>query len=190
MGQGHKSFFWIDEELIELMGCKIIKGNELALIILILILSLAPVSCNNNSSINSSQDSVSNATGLYQPPIDSIPETKNTDLAENFDQLDWLEKIISIIAGALAIVAILVGFYLGLFPNARNGARKRIIGLLKRIGLHKSDPEEVSAGSDPEKEPSKNIVKRRRRTHAQQAAGHPRRRRMKMEPGRADPSLS
>jgi bacterioferritin len=34
------------------------------------------------------------------------------------------------------------------------------------------------------------IVKRRRRTHAQQAAGHPRRRRMKMEPGRADPSLS
>ena len=34
------------------------------------------------------------------------------------------------------------------------------------------------------------LVKRRRRTHAQQAAGHPRRRRMKMEPGRADPSLS
>ena len=33
-------------------------------------------------------------------------------------------------------------------------------------------------------------VKLRRRTHAQQAAGHPRRRRMKMEPGRADPSLS
>jgi hypothetical protein len=36
----------------------------------------------------------------------------------------------------------------------------------------------------------KSSVKRRRRTHAQQAAGHPRRRRMKMEPSRADPSLS
>ena len=141
------------------MGCKMIKGNELALIILILIFSLVPVSCNNNSSINSSQDSVSNATSLYQPPSDNLSETTKTALGEKFDQLDWLEKIISIIAGTLAIVAILVGFCLGLFPNARNGARKRIIGLLKRIGIHKSDPEEVSNSSGPEKEAPKSLFK-------------------------------
>ncbi|MCK9566036.1 MAG: FxSxx-COOH system tetratricopeptide repeat protein, partial [Methanothrix sp.] len=61
--------------------------------------------------------------------------------------------------GTLAIVAILVGFYLGLFPNARNGARKRIIGLLKKIGLSESDPEELSTSSGPEKELSNNIIK-------------------------------
>ena len=48
------------------MGCKMIKGNELALIILILIFSMFPVSCSNNSSVNSSHDSISNASGLYQ----------------------------------------------------------------------------------------------------------------------------
>jgi len=136
-----------------------IKGNELALIILILISSMFPVSCNNNSSVNSSQDSVSNATGLYQPPLDNISETTKTDLAEIFGQLDWLEKIISIIAGTFVIVAALVGVYLWIFPNARNGARKGIIGLLKKIGLNKSDTEEVPIGSSPEKEPSKNIIK-------------------------------
>ena len=136
-----------------------IKGNELALIILILISSMFPVSCNNNSSVNSSQDSVSNATGLYHPPLDNISETTKTDLAEKFGQLDWLEKIISIIAGTFVIVAALVGVYLWIFPNARNGARKRIIGLLKKIGLNKSDPEEVPIGSSPEKEPSENIIK-------------------------------
>ncbi|MDD2837161.1 MAG: FxSxx-COOH system tetratricopeptide repeat protein, partial [Methanothrix sp.] len=141
------------------MGCKMIKGNELALIILILIFSMFSVSCSNNSSVNSSHDSIINTTGTYQPPLDNIPETTNTDLAERFDQLDWLEKIISIIAGALAIVAIMVSFYLWLFPNARNGAQKRIIGLLKKIRLHKSDPEETLTSSGPEKETSKKIIK-------------------------------
>lgn len=141
------------------MGCKMVKGNELALIILILIFSMYPVSCSNNSSVNSSHDSISNATGIYQPPSDNIPETTNPNLAERFDQLDWLEKIISIIAGALAIVAITISFYLWLFPNARNGARKRIIGLLKKIGLHKSDPEENLASLGPEIETSKKIIK-------------------------------
>jgi len=106
------------------MGCKMIKGNELALIILILIFSMFPVSFGNNSRVNSSHDSISNATGLYQLPLSNIPETTNTDLAERFDQLDGIEKIISIIAGALAIVAIMVSLYLWLFPNVRNGARK------------------------------------------------------------------
>ena len=46
---------WIDGELDKLMGCKMIKGNGLALLILIFIFMLVPVSCDNNSSNNSHQ---------------------------------------------------------------------------------------------------------------------------------------
>jgi hypothetical protein len=132
---GIQTFFWIDEELLELMGCKMIKGNKLALIILIIISSLNPVSCNNNCSINSSQNSVGNASGLYQPPSDNISDTAKNDLVEKFDQLDWLEKVVSIISGTLAIAGILAGFYLWIHPNARNGARRRIISHIPHFGF-------------------------------------------------------
>jgi hypothetical protein len=84
---------WIDGELGKLMGCKMIKGNGLALLILIFIFTLVPVSCDNNSSINSTQlNSDGNAKELYPPILDNISETK-----EIIPNLESSEKITSII---------------------------------------------------------------------------------------------
>jgi hypothetical protein len=76
---------WIDGELGKLMGCKRIKGNGLALLILIFIFALVPASCANESVINSTQSN----------PSDNI----------------WLElsnNILAIIASILTIGYIII----------------------------------------------------------------------------------
>ena len=65
------------------MGCKMIKGNDLALLILIFIFTLVPVSCENNSSnISHKFDSASSASDLNQPSS-NISETIETAPGDN-----------------------------------------------------------------------------------------------------------
>jgi len=57
-----------------------------------------------------------------------------------------------------------------------------LIEIIKKLFTEKNR-DEIKSDLPKESVPTSEKVKRRRRTHAQQAAGHPRRRRMKVEPG-------
>jgi len=114
------------------MGCKMIKGNDLALLILVFILASVPVSCENNSSINSTQSNLgSNATGLNPLSSDNISETEEVGSKGYFD-IELMDHIVSIIGGLLAILVIIVGAYFWMYPHERENKRKRIIGYFKK----------------------------------------------------------
>ena len=114
------------------MGCKMIKGNGLALLILVFIIASVPVSCENNSSINSTQSDLGgNATGLNPLSSDNISETEEVGSKGYFD-IELTDHIVSIIGGILAILAFLLAGYFWMFPHERENKRKRIIGYFKK----------------------------------------------------------
>ncbi|OPY54158.1 MAG: hypothetical protein A4E49_01203 [Methanosaeta sp. PtaU1.Bin112] len=136
-----------------------IRPVILIILIILVIFSFSPISCSNNSSINLSHSSISNASDRSFPPSDYISDTAKADLVELFDQLDWIEKVISIIVGILTIFGILVGLYLWLRPSARNSARRRILGLLKTIGLSDNDSDEDQDRTGKKNETEKSFLK-------------------------------
>ncbi|MDD4651952.1 MAG: FxSxx-COOH system tetratricopeptide repeat protein, partial [Methanothrix sp.] len=54
---------------------------------------------------------------------------------------------------------IVIGFYLWLRPNARNSARRKILGLLKSIGLSDNDSDETTDSPNQKNENEKSILK-------------------------------
>lgn len=137
------------------------KGEALALIILILTFSFGLAHCDNNSSINITQlNSAANVTG-ESPSTSSnnISDSIETSSVEKSDVLDLSDKIVSIVVNILGIGAFLAALAFWLFPSARNRIRNKIVGLLKKIGFHKNDPEEVPIDSNSQNMVSKSIIK-------------------------------
>ena len=129
------------------MGCKMVKGNGLALLILIFIFMLVPVSCENNSSINATQsNAIGNVSGSDQPSSDSV--SKTTDITPNgaSDGLSFTDTILSIIASLLAIALVVFK----IIPRLR---------MRKKKSNQKSDTEEISIPPGSQKEISNSIIK-------------------------------
>ena len=139
------------------MGCKMIKGNGLALLILIFIFMLVPVSCDNNSSSSSPQfDFGGNASGLNQMSS-NISETKETTPGDN-SKLDLMDKYIKVILGIFALIAIPIGLIRWLLPDTEKRLRIRIRGILGKNEHIESDLEEpINTG--PEKEGPKTTIR-------------------------------
>ena len=139
------------------MGCKMIKGNDLALLILVFILASVPVSCENNSSNSSPQfDFASNASGLNQTSS-NISETKETAPGDN-SKLDLIDKYIKVILGIFTLIAIPIGLIRWLLPDTEKRLRIRIRGILGKNEHIESDLEEpINPG--PEKEILKTTIK-------------------------------
>jgi len=139
------------------MGCKMIKGNGLALSILIFIFMLVPVSCDNNSSSSSPQfDFGGNASGLNQMSS-NISENKETAPGDN-SKLDLIDKYIKVILGIFALIAIPIGLIRWLLPDTEKRLRIRIRGILGKNEHIESDLEEqINPG--PEKERPKTTIK-------------------------------
>ncbi len=126
------------------MGCKMIKGNCLALLILIFILTLVPVSCDNNSSISSAQSNpVGNVTSLYPPSSGNISEAAKTNPDRDFGGLEISNNILAIIASILTIAYLII---FEIIPRIR----KRNIVLPDEKINPKIDPEKAPADPKPE----------------------------------------
>ena len=122
------------------MGCKMVKGNGLALLILIFIFMLVPVSCENNSSINATQsNAIGNVSGSDQPSSDFV--SKTTDITPNgaSDGLSFTDTILSIIASLLGIALVVFE----IIPRLR---------MRKKKSNQKSDSEEISIPPGSQKE--------------------------------------
>lgn len=147
------------------MGCKMINGNDLALLILVFIIASVPVSCENNSSINSNQSDLGgNVTGLNPLSSDNISETEEVG-SKGYLDIELTDHIVSIIGGILAILAFLLAGYFWMFPHEREDKRKRIIDYFKKLGYVEKvkpiekDHEPVRMISATENKVSNSIIK-------------------------------
>jgi tetratricopeptide (TPR) repeat protein len=139
------------------MSYKMVKRDNLALLILIFIITLLPVSCDNNSSINSTKfDSTSNASESHQPSSD-ISETKEAAPSDN-SNLDLIDKYIKVILGIFALIAIPIGLIRWLLPDAEKRLRIRIRGILGKNEHIENDLKEPINPS-PEKESPKTTIR-------------------------------